>query len=111
MSAKAKATDLTHHGDAAIAVERFFALLPDPTSADVLDAPFPISLIGAAMIWSGWSDDVGLLQSKCLVVKALAHRRKSTCGRHQRMPTVRLCSLVTLAGLARRGHPIQCPFG
>ena len=72
VSAKAKATDLTHHGDAAIAVERFFALLPDPTSADVLDAPFPISLIGAAMIWSGWSDDVGLLQSKCLVVKALA---------------------------------------
>lgn len=72
VSAKAKATDLTHHGDAAIAVERFFAVLPDPTTADELDAPSPFSLIGAALVWSGWSDDVELLRRKCLVVKALA---------------------------------------
>jgi hypothetical protein len=71
VSAKAKATDLTHHGDAAIAVERFFAVLPDPTTADELDAPSPFSLIGAALVWSGWSNDVSLLRSKCLVVKAL----------------------------------------
>ncbi len=72
VSAKAKAADPTHHGDAAIAVERFFAVLPDPTTADELDAPSPFSLIGAALVWSGWSDDVSLLRRKCLVVKALA---------------------------------------
>ena len=72
VSAKAKASDLTHHGDAAIAVERFFAVLPDPTTADELDAPSPFSLIGAALVWSGWSNDVSLLRRKCLVVKALA---------------------------------------
>lgn len=72
VSAKAKATDLTHHGDAAIAVERFFAVLPDPTTADELDAPSPFSLIGAALVWSGWSSDVSLLRRKCVVVKALA---------------------------------------
>jgi hypothetical protein len=72
VSAKAKATNLTHHGDATIAVERFFAVLPDPTTTDELDASSPLSLIGAALVWSGWSDDVELLRRKCLVVKALA---------------------------------------
>jgi hypothetical protein len=72
VSAKAKAKDQTHHGDAAIAVERFIELLPDPMTADELDAETPLSLIAAAALWSGCTEERGALQHKCLVVKAAA---------------------------------------
>lgn len=70
VTAGAKATDLTHHGDAAIAVHRFCDLLPDPTSADEVSAEHPISLIAAAALWSGWLSDPECLRDGCLVVKA-----------------------------------------
>lgn len=72
VSAKAKAQDQTHHGDAAIAVDRFMELLPNPGTADELDAETPLSLIAAAALWSGCSEEPGVLKQKCLVVKAAA---------------------------------------
>lgn len=68
----AKAKDLSHHGDAAVAVERFCKLLPDPTRADEVSADNPFSLIAAAALWSGWLEDAEQLRNSCLVVKARA---------------------------------------
>jgi hypothetical protein len=70
VTAKAKAQDMTHHGDAAIAVERFCDLLPDPTTADEISADHPLSLIAAAALWSGWLEDPAELRNGCLVVRA-----------------------------------------
>ena len=72
VSGPGKGLSLTHHGDAAIAVDRFFELLPDPTIADELAAEAPLSLIAAAAIWAGFLDDPGALRRKCLVVRAAA---------------------------------------
>jgi hypothetical protein len=73
VTAAAKAQDLSHHGDAAIAVDRFCELLPDPTRADEVSAERPLSLIAAAALWSGWLDNPDELRGGCLVVKATAH--------------------------------------
>lgn len=67
VSGKAKAA--THVGDAAVAAEAFRAALPDPTAENAVTADRPLSLIGAALIWTGWSDDPSLLRQPCLVVK------------------------------------------
>jgi hypothetical protein len=64
----AKAT--THVGDAGVAVAAFRDALPDPTSANAVTAERPLSLLGTALVWSGWSDDVELLRAPCLVIKA-----------------------------------------
>lgn len=68
VSAKAKAT--SHVGDATVAVECFAEALPDPSAASAAAADRPLSLIGAAALWSGWSDDAALLHSPCLVLRA-----------------------------------------
>jgi hypothetical protein len=65
---KAKAT--THVDDATIAVACFTAAQPDPTSASVVTAERPFSLVGAATVWAGWSDDVQLVHVPCLVLRA-----------------------------------------
>jgi hypothetical protein len=65
---KAKAT--THVDDATIAVACFTAALPDPRSASHVTAERPLSLVGGAALWAGWSDDVELLRAPCLVMKA-----------------------------------------
>lgn len=70
VTAGAKATNPSHHGDAAIAVHRFCELLPDPTVADGVSAEHPLSLIAAAALWSGWLNDPESLRHGCLVVKA-----------------------------------------
>lgn len=70
--AKHAGTGNPHCADAAIAVERFSERLPRPDAhADVV-ADRPLSVVGAAMLWSGLSDDVALLHRPCLVVKAAA---------------------------------------
>lgn len=68
VSDRAKAA--THVDDAAVAVAAFREALPDPTAANAVTADRPLSLLGAALLWSGWSDDVGLLHAPCLVIKA-----------------------------------------
>jgi hypothetical protein len=67
---RAKAT--THVDDAAVAVAAFRDALPDPRIANAVDAERPLSLLGSALVWSGWSDDLKLLRTPCLVIKAAA---------------------------------------
>jgi hypothetical protein len=68
VTARAKAT--THVDDATVAVTAFRAALPDPTSANAVSAERPLSLLGAALLWSGWREDTELLRAPCLVIKA-----------------------------------------
>lgn len=60
----------THVDDATIAVATFREALPDPPTANAVSAERPFSLLGAALLWSGWSDDLQLLHAPCLVIKA-----------------------------------------
>jgi hypothetical protein len=68
VSAGAKAT--THVDDATVAVAAFGEALPDPIAANAVAAERPLSLLGAALVWSGWSEDGDLLHAPCLVIKA-----------------------------------------
>lgn len=57
--------------DSVIGAELFVDLLPDPTVANAVEPAGAVhSLIGAALIRSGWSDDATLLAKPCLVLKA-----------------------------------------
>lgn len=67
-----KAKAVTHVDDATIAVTCFTAALPDPGRASAVTAERPLSLVGAAAAWAGWSDDIELLRTPCLVLKAAA---------------------------------------
>jgi hypothetical protein len=67
---KAKAT--THIDDATVEVACFIAALPEPERATAVTAERPLSLVGAAALWAGWSDDVELLRAPSLVLKAVA---------------------------------------
>jgi hypothetical protein len=64
------AKGVTHVDDAAIAVAAFTAGLPDPRQASTISAERPLSLIGAAAVWSGWSTDDDVLHAAPLVVRA-----------------------------------------
>jgi hypothetical protein len=68
VTAAAKGPD--HPDDAAAAVHAFCRAYPDPSKADPISAPTPLSLIAAAALWSGWIDDLDELHCPCLVVKA-----------------------------------------
>jgi hypothetical protein len=68
VSRGAKAT--THLEDATVAVSAFRAALPDPTHANAITTDRPLSLLGAAILWSGWTDDVKFLRMACLVIRA-----------------------------------------
>jgi hypothetical protein len=46
------------------------AALPDPRKASTIGAERPLSMIGAAAIWSGWSADDDLLHAAPLIVRA-----------------------------------------
>src|SRR4051812_36154370 len=50
VSSTGKGASVTNSGDAAIAVERFLDLLPDPVEKDEIDAEAPLSLIAAAAL-------------------------------------------------------------
>jgi alkylated DNA nucleotide flippase Atl1 len=60
----------THVDDAWIAANTFRDALPDPLAANAVGADEPLSLIGSALLWSGWSTDTALLHTPCLVIKA-----------------------------------------
>lgn len=70
MTVKAKAS--THVDDATIAVACFTAALPDPTGANAVTAERPLSLVGAAALWAGWSENLDFLCTPSLVLKAAA---------------------------------------
>lgn len=59
-----------HSDDAAIAVDCFQEALPNPEKANALEEAQVFSLIGAASLRAGWSDDPLILSKPCLVIKA-----------------------------------------
>jgi alkylated DNA nucleotide flippase Atl1 len=60
----------THVDDALLAAKTFRDALPDPLAANAVEAPAPLSLIGSALLWGGWSTDTTLLHKPCLVIRA-----------------------------------------
>lgn len=65
-----RAKAATHVDDATVAVAAFRDALPNPTDANAVTAERPLSLLGTALVWSGWSTDLALLHAPCLVIKA-----------------------------------------
>ena len=68
VSGTAKGT--SHIEDARIAVRKFEAALPDPDHANAIREPAVMSLLGAALLRTGWSDDPSLLAQSCIVIRA-----------------------------------------
>jgi hypothetical protein len=65
-----KAKSDTHHGDAELAVLSFREALPDPEKQNAIVCDGPVrSLIGGALLQSGWVSDLGRLTEPCLVVR------------------------------------------
>jgi alkylated DNA nucleotide flippase Atl1 len=60
----------THVDDALVAAQTFVQALPDPSAANGVTADRPMSLIGAALMWSGWETDPAVLHKPCLVLKS-----------------------------------------
>ncbi len=58
----------THRGDAGLAVNAFVKSLPNPAGANIIAEPSVYSLIGAALLRTGWSVPVSLLSESCLVL-------------------------------------------
>ena len=69
ISGKIKAD--THAGDAEIAVEAFKRAYPNIEQANSVTADNPYSLVAAAILRSGLSNDITLLQEPCIVIKGL----------------------------------------
>ena len=68
MSGKVKGLD--HIDDATLAVRAFEHSLPDPASVNAVVCQSEVySLVGAALLRSGWASDIGLLSQACLVIK------------------------------------------
>ena len=67
---KAKLTERTnqHVADALVAVDAFLRALPDPREANTLEPEPAFSLIGAALLRTGWSTDPTLVSQPCLVI-------------------------------------------
>jgi len=61
-----------HAADAMAAVEAFVDALPDPTSMNAIEESDVISLVGMALLRTGWTRDVESLERPCLVIKPSA---------------------------------------
>lgn len=59
----------SHIEDAHIAVEAFLRSLPDPIQYNMITESSVISLVGMALVRSGWSKNSQLLSQSCLVIK------------------------------------------
>jgi hypothetical protein len=60
----------THTGDAAFAVQAFKQALPNPGQKSMVTTKRPLSLIGTALLWSGWSTDISVLTVQSPVLGA-----------------------------------------
>jgi len=68
VSSKSKPS--THIGDAKAAVEAFNQSLPNPSAVNAVTCNTPVySLVGAAMLRTGWSNTPDILGQPCLVIK------------------------------------------
>jgi hypothetical protein len=61
-----RAKGASHIDDATIAALAFREQVSAPNA---VSAERPLSLVGMASLWSGWSTDLSLLRSSCMVVK------------------------------------------
>jgi len=57
--------------DAEVAVRSFKASLPNPEKFNAVQETCVYSLIGAALLRTGWSNNLSLLETPCLVIKSL----------------------------------------
>jgi hypothetical protein len=73
VSGKAKGVD--HLEDALIAVRAFRESRSRRDWRTSVSCPHPASLAGAALIWSGWSHDTGLVQTPAEVIRGNERRR------------------------------------
>jgi len=72
VSGKAKSS--THVADARAAGETFIQSLPSPPSVNAVACSTPVySLVGAAMLRTGWSQSPAVLAEACLVIKVTAN--------------------------------------
>ena len=58
-----------HAADAKAAVDAFRAALPNPAASSAVHATEPMSLIGAAAIWSGWAPTDPPMHKQCVVIR------------------------------------------
>lgn len=70
----------THTDDALIAATTFRDALPTPVSANAVTAEHPMSLLGAAMLWSGWTTDLAALRTRR---RCRTHWRPGAKGRRR----------------------------
>ena len=63
----------THIGDAEIAVNQFYKYLRDPEAHNAIKSSNVRSLIGAALLQSGLTDELSLLNKPCLVIRVSEH--------------------------------------
>jgi len=68
VSARSKGAD--HVSDARIAVDAFLGALPDVPAANWIHPGAVLSLVGAAMLRSGWTRDIGVLSAPAIVIAA-----------------------------------------
>ena len=68
--AKATGDGNLHPHDAKLAVEVFLRALPDVDHENAIHEADVQSLVGAALLRSGWTNDVGVLAESCLVIRA-----------------------------------------
>jgi hypothetical protein len=66
----------THMGDAATALQYFLGNDRDLNAVNAVTCQNPLSLIGAAALWSGWLSDARVLHSSCLVFRPEKPYRK-----------------------------------
>ena len=60
----------SHQADAQAAVDAFKDSLPDPNSKNALRPTHRTrSLIGGALLWSGWTTDLKIIGEPCIVIK------------------------------------------
>lgn len=64
-----RAHDKDHRRDAATAASYFLEHETDLSAKTACKAENPLSLIGAATLWAGWSQDLSLLHTEVLVLK------------------------------------------
>lgn len=61
----------SHTADAQAGAEAFIRALPNPTSENAIVCNSAVySLVGAALLRTGWSTDLRILQESCLVMRA-----------------------------------------
>jgi hypothetical protein len=69
----------SHILDARAGAQAFIRSLPEPETANAVKCAGAVhSLVGAALLRTGWSDDLSLLEQPCLVLRASAGRSDRT---------------------------------